>query len=211
MAAIGGTPERSSDVRPATAADADRLAVALADAFSEDPVWSWLLPRERTRRRRLTLFFGQELRDVVLPRGTAWTADSLQGGCLALPPGAWRVPPRTLLRGAATSARVLGRRLPVALGLLTRMEMRHLREPHHYIAYVGVEAAAQGQGLGTRLMGPTLEECDRSGLPAYLEATSDRNQALYERLGFRVMEELRFAGSPPLRLMRREAQSSASR
>jgi hypothetical protein len=35
----------------------------------------------------------------------------------------------------------------------------------------------------------------------YLEATSDRNTILYERLGFKLQNELRFAGSPSLRLL----------
>jgi ribosomal protein S18 acetylase RimI-like enzyme len=199
-----------SDVRAATVAETERLAAALADAFYEDPVIGWLMPNPRTRPRRLALFFRQELRDVIVPRGIAWTTDGLGGAALTLPPDRWRAPPAALVRGAPGFVRMFGVRLPLALGLLTRMESRHLREPHHYFPYIGVETAGQGQGLGTRLMRPTLDECDRTGLPAYLEATSESNQALYERLGFRVIEELRFAGSPPLRLMRREAQSSAS-
>lgn len=59
------------------------------------------------------------------------------------------------------------------------------------------------KGLGSALMRPTLERCDREGLPAYLEASSERNAALYERLGFELIRELRVAGSPPLRLMAR--------
>jgi GNAT superfamily N-acetyltransferase len=83
------------------------------------------------------------------------------------------------------------------------MERRHLREPHYYVRDVGVLPDMQGKGLGSALMRPTLDRCDREGLPAYLEASSERNAALYERLGFRVTEELRVADSPPLRLMRR--------
>jgi GNAT superfamily N-acetyltransferase len=99
--------------------------------------------------------------------------------------------------------RAFGARLPRAAGLLSVIERRHIREPHYYFAYVGVSPEAQGQGLGTALMRPTLDRCDEEGLPAYLEASSERNAALYERLGFELTDELRFAGSPPLRLMLR--------
>lgn len=61
----------------------------------------------------------------------------------------------------------------------------------------------QGRGLGGALMRPMLERCDREGLPAYLEASSERSAALYERLGFQIIDELRVADSPPLRLMLR--------
>jgi hypothetical protein len=57
-------------------------------------------------------------------------------------------------------------------------------------------------------MRPTLERCDREGLPAYVEASSERNAALYERLGFKLIRELRVGGSPPLRLMLRPSTPS---
>lgn len=65
----------------------------------------------------------------------------------------------------------------------------------------------QGRGLGSTLLGPTLTRCDREGLPAYLEASSERNAALYARLGFKLVNELRVQGSPPLRLMLRPPHS----
>jgi hypothetical protein len=54
-------------------------------------------------------------------------------------------------------------------------------------------------------MRPVLERCDRDRVPAYLEASSPRNRALYERHGFEVMEECRYADDgPPLWRMWRE-------
>jgi GNAT superfamily N-acetyltransferase len=176
----------------------------LAAAFEDDPVFGWLIPPHRSERpRRLERFFGLELRHVVLPAGRAWTVDGNLGASLELPPGRWRMPFRAQLAHAPTFARVFGARLPHAFGLITAMERRHLREPHYYFPYVGVAPAAQGHGLGTSLMRPTLERCDREGVPAYLEATSERSAALYERLGFEHLGALRFAGSPPLWPMRR--------
>jgi hypothetical protein len=45
-------------------------------------------------------------------------------------------------------------------------------------------------------MAPGLERCDRDGAPAYLEATSDRNRALYERHGFRADGGIPLPGGP---------------
>lgn len=51
-------------------------------------------------------------------------------------------------------------------------------------------------------MAPVLERCDREGLPAYLEASSARNRALYLRHGFEVVEEVHLpADGPPVWLM----------
>jgi GNAT superfamily N-acetyltransferase len=192
-------------VRTASPADVPVLGEALADAFYDDPVFGWLMPVDRRRHRGLRRFFAIELRAVGLARGSVWTTDALEGAALSTPPGMWRLPWAVSLRHEPGFARAFGPRLPHATALLQLMERRHIREPHHYFPYIGVAPASQGQGLGTALMRPTLDLCDEARLPAYLEATSERNVALYERLGFATVDELTLGGSPPLVLMRRDA------
>jgi len=193
-------------LRRARVADVERLRTMLAEAFFEDPVLSWLMPNDRTRRAQLRRYFGIELRHYTLPRGCVWTTDDLAGAALSLPPRAWRAPTRvTLLEGSAFLTH-----LPRAARLGAAMEWRHLRGPHYYVRDVGVLPSMQGRGLGSALMRPTLDRCDREGLPAYLEASSERSTALYERLGFRVTRELRIWSSPPLRLMVRAPDGVSS-
>lgn len=194
-------------LRPARPADLPRLAAALAAAFYDDPVWGWLMPADDRRESGLRRFFAIELMTVGIARGQVWTTDDLLGAALSTPPGNWRLPWPVAVGHAPDFARVFGGRLAHALALLARMERRHLREPHHYFPYIGVAPPAQGRGLGTRLMAPTLERCDEEGLPAYLEASSERNAALYERLGFEHSGEITLRNSPPLFLMRRPAQA----
>jgi ribosomal protein S18 acetylase RimI-like enzyme len=187
------------ELRKATADDVHRLKATLAEAFYDDPIFGWLMPDEKRRLARLRRFFAIQLRHVALTRGCVWTSSDLGGGALSMPPGKWRNPPRAVLAHAAT----FGRHQPRAARLVVAIESRHLREPHHYIADIGVRPEMQGKGLGSALMRPTLDRCDREGLPAYLEASSERSAALYERLGFSVIRELRVGGSPPLWLMLR--------
>jgi ribosomal protein S18 acetylase RimI-like enzyme len=195
--------EVQSDTRKATASDASRLATTLAEAFVDDPVFLWLMPDDASRQRRLRRFFEIELSQLVLPRGRACTSPDLTGAALSLPPGAWRAPTRV----AVQHGRCFGIHLPKAAGLAALMERRHLREPHYYFPYIGVAPEAQGRGLGSTLMRPTLDRCDKEGLPAFLEATNERNTALYERLGFERRGDLSFAGGPPLHLMVRPPRS----
>jgi ribosomal protein S18 acetylase RimI-like enzyme len=192
-------------LRVATAADVERLRTVLADAFYDDPMLSWLMPNDRTRRAQLRRYFGIELRYYTLARGRVWTTADLAGAALTLPPRAWRAPTRvTLLEGSAFLTHLIR-----ASRVGAAMEWRHVRGAHYYVRDVGVLPSRQGQGLGSALLRPTLERCDREGLPAYLEASSERSAALYERLGFKVTRELRVGGSPPLRLMLRDPQFAA--
>lgn len=189
-------------LRLAAAEDVQRLKTVLTEAFFEDPILGWLMPEDAKRLARLRRYFGIELRHLALARGRVWTTDDLAGAALSLPPGAWRSPLRvTLLEGSA-----FGIHLSRAARMGAAIEWRHPRERHYYVRDVGVHPDMQGKGLGSALLRPTLDRCDREGLPAYLEASSDRNAALYERHGFQVTGELRVGSSPPLRLMLRPAQ-----
>lgn len=199
---------KPATLRKATVEDVPQLARVLAEAFNDDPAFEWLLPNERKRPLGLRRFFAIELRAVGLERGSVWTTDELAGAALSTDPGKWRLPVHALALHGPAFHRAFGMRLPRAVTMLTRMESRHVRQPHHYFPAIGVAPERQGQGLGRGLMAPTLDRCDREGLAAYLEASSVRNAALYERLGFEVIREMHYGGSQPLRLMLRPPATS---
>lgn len=195
----------SPTVRIAQPHESGPLKLALGAAFSDDPIFGWLIGPRSNRRTRLEQYFALQL-DHSFADGSVWTADGLHGAALCMPPGQWRLPPKLIAAHSARFTSIFRARLPRAIGLLAAVERRHLRGAHYYFANIGVAPEAQGHGLGSALMRPTLDRCDEEGLPAYLEASSERNAVLYERLGFQCTEILRFAGSPPLRLMMRPPQ-----
>jgi RimJ/RimL family protein N-acetyltransferase len=196
-------------IRPADAADVPALSAALAQAFTTDPIVNWLLPQRARRVARRELMFTLELQTYVLPQdGLVFTADdgagALAGGCLALPPDQWQMPRAVDGRTAVRWLRAYGRNLRRASRLQRGMEEHHPAEPAYYIRWIGVRPGLQGQGLGTALMRPVLDRCDRDGAPAYIEASSQRSAALYERLGFVHLGILQLPdGAPPLWPMRR--------
>ncbi len=181
-------------LRKASAEDVHRLKAVFAAAFYEDPLIDWMMPDERSRERRLRRFFEIELRHIAIVRGAVWTLTDFSGAAMSNPPGAWRHPWRAFL----LEGKNFGTRMPRAARLLATMRRHHPRHPHYYFRDIGVLPEMQGRGIGRALMRPTLERCDREGLPAYLEATSERSASLYARLGFEAKGELRVAGSPPL-------------
>jgi ribosomal protein S18 acetylase RimI-like enzyme len=194
-------------VRRATRDDLPDLALTLARAYHRDPVWSFLLPDEVHRERALRRYFTIELRDVALPRDTTWTTESCLGGILCLPPGHWRLPALTMVRRGPAFLRALGSDSPRALRALRLLERVHPRVPHHYIAYAGVSPEWQGQRVGGELVSRLLERCDAERSPVYLEATSERAAAFYQRHGFAVTNEVRLKNGPPLWLMWRDDRS----
>lgn len=166
------------------------------------------MPDPEDRTDRLRTYFETELREIALPRGLVWTTDEVVGGAVWAGPDAWRVSAGTTLREVGPMMRVFGARLPLAFWTRLRMDGRHpTRPPHWYLAVMGVAPEWQGRGLGTALMRPGLDAIDAAALPAYLESSTPRNRALYERNGFAVTGEMNLpAGGPPIWLMWREGR-----
>jgi ribosomal protein S18 acetylase RimI-like enzyme len=88
-----------------------------------------------------------------------------------------------------------------------------LIDDHHppgsywYLQFMGVAPAWQEQGIGSALMAPVLARCDREGVRAYLDATSERSKRLYERHGFEAETAFAPPGGPPLWPMWRQPTS----
>jgi ribosomal protein S18 acetylase RimI-like enzyme len=184
-------------VRPA---EIDVLAEVLRRAFEDDPLARWIWPRYRPRAHRR--WFRARLR-FLLEQEECYTTADLAGAALWSPPPTWQVSGRELLAWAP-SIPSFAPRLPRVMRGFRAMDERHPKTPHFYLAVLGTDPSRQGQGIGSALMRPVLEACDREGLGAYLETTRERNLDFYGRHGFRVSEEIRMPKGPPVWLMSRD-------
>jgi ribosomal protein S18 acetylase RimI-like enzyme len=191
----------NTGVRKATVADVKPISQALARAFHDDPVLTWLFPDERTAPTKMPKFFAVDLSKFWLGLGEVYTADassgdSVAGGALWGPPGHWQMGMGTIIRNGPTMIRLLGGRLFKGLQFLSMVEKAHPKEPHFYLAILGTQPADQGKGLGSAMMAPVLERCDSERTPAYLESSKESNIPFYRRHGFEVTQELAFPGGP---------------
>jgi len=198
-------------VRRATAEDLPRLAGVLAQAFSGDPPMSWFVPDERRRESLLQHYFGAALPKVYMRMGEVWKCEEPLGAALWVRPGRSPVTLRDELPVLPALLRTFGRRPVRAWRGLGAIERGHPSEPHWYLEYIGVSATARSRGAGSALLQAQLEQCDRDGSAAYLNAGSERSRDLYARHGFEVTERFELPdGGPPLWRMWREAQRTST-
>ena len=195
--------------RKASPHDAPVLARALAAAFYDDPVGSWFLPDPRTRARRLEKFFRLvSIEKVALPHGEVVMSDDGAGAALWMPPQAMETGALAELLLMPRLVRASGGAIRRVLRGLAAMDKVHPHEPHWYLPQLGVLPSRQGEGIGSALVRPVLERCDREGSAAYLEATTQRNRALYLRHGFEDHGVMRLPDDgPPLWRMWREPRA----
>jgi len=197
--------DATSTTRRATAADVPALAQMLARAFLDDPVAMWSCRPDDLRQAVLEHFNGARVRHLLADE-EVWTTSDCSSAALWAPPKRWRTTPGQdleLARGIL-HPRLLWR-APLIVGGLLGLERRHPRTPPHwYLAVLGTDPVAQGQGLGSAVLAPVLEQCDADGVGAFLESSKERNIAFYARHGFRVTGEYRLPRGPKMWAMWRE-------
>ena len=164
----------------------------------------WFLPDPSKRGNQMRRQFSLFLRAVHLRHDETYTTDDIAGGALWVPPGAYPPPLMTQLRVLPGLMRIYGRSMSRAARGVQVMESNHPSEPHFYLDSLGVKPAGQRKGVGSALLQPVLDRCDREGVPAYLNAGSPRSRDLYLRHGFEVTEVFELPDGPPLWRMWRE-------
>lgn len=184
------------------AAERERAAVSgvLHDAFvDEDGLNYWLrqgAAKEKARRR----FFDAAVRDAVHPERELWLAED---GGAPLGAALWLAPGRkafdhTLLQQVLMAPLVFsiagGEGLKRGRELGARLADHHPQQPHAHLVFLGVASSAQGRGVGSAMLKTMLAPLDAQGVTAYLEASKERNVALYQRHGFEVTGEFELPG-----------------
>jgi GNAT superfamily N-acetyltransferase len=198
MVSIELASEQAASVRRAVSAEALAMAGVLARAFHDDPAFGWVLHGDPRRMRIMERGFELFLRRIWLAQEETYTTDGLVAVAVWERPGEWQLGVGQQLRLLPSMIGIFGRHLPRLLRALLTLEAKHPREPHYYLPFIGVEPDWQGRGLGASVLAPVLARCDEERMPAFLEASTARNRALYERHGFAVTEEFTLGkGAPP--------------
>ncbi len=178
-----------------TDGDADRVAVMWARAFAQDSMATWPMAKGVNESVLAAVF------KALVPEYVALNAAWQVGDCAAA--AAW-LPPLA----AAAYAEMEGRTRQAILPLTDDGGSRYIQfwdwltehvpgEPAWFLDVIGVDASAQGRGLGRLLIEHGLTMALHDGLPAFLETGNVRNVSYYETFGFRVDLEADAPGGGP--------------
>lgn len=187
-------------VRLAQRRENDAVSEVLTDAFVDEAGLNYWLRQGEYKEHARRWFFDAAVRDAVNPKRDIYVAENdgeMLGAALWLEPGLkafdfpwWRELLLTPLFLSIAGAE--GMKRATALG--QKLASYHPAVPHAHLSFLGVSGAAQGRGVGSALLKHTLAPLDRSGTVAYLEASTERNVALYARHGFEVTGEFDLPG-----------------
>jgi ribosomal protein S18 acetylase RimI-like enzyme len=190
----------SSDCRLLTLSDVEQAAQVISQAFADDPLCSFMLPRRKTRVKTLYKFF-KPYGEVFVKNNLGYgVGDPLQGVAY------WIFPHQESL---SISFKSIGKFIPLLLtfypigyvrakAVLRQIDFLHKKyaaEPHFYLDNLGVLPSARGRGWSSKLIRPFLEMADAQKVIAYTDTVTRSNVALYEHFGFQCVEESTVAGT----------------
>ncbi len=199
----------SAHIRIARQSDIPALARMLGRAFVNDPGFVCFAGSADGRAERIAPLWAALLRFGSNQLSDTYVDDELRGAALWTPPAYDQGSVRDGLRMLPSTARMTGwrglLRFLSAHEALHRLLAARVPEPSYYLSVLGVEPEHQGRGIGSALMRPVLERCDRDRLPATLQTFTERNLPLYRRNAFEVVAETTIRGtSVRAWLMRRD-------
>ncbi|MCC3333431.1 GNAT family N-acetyltransferase [Nocardia abscessus] len=173
--------------RQAGAEDRDALIEAFGIASADEVVTAWLL--EGQPEGGLRTAFVPGLVDRALRDDEIWVAGvgaeiwsmSIWQHVTSVERFAGEAAETRTMAQQAPDVRVL-QRLQIVTDLLAR---EHPREfPHRYLQVIVTMPEHRGKGAGAVILADRLKAASEAGVPAFLEASTERSARLYRRSGF---------------------------
>jgi len=191
--------------RRAQMADLDTVVAVLADAFQNEPAFSYIVPRAEKRRAALPRAFRIIVGEDIKAGRVMMTA----GGEAAT---AWRVPGRvheSRLDEARTLLpfiRIFGTASLRALKVSNMIKAHLPGEDCWYLHMAGCHSGNQGKGFGGAAIRAGLACADAERSKAYLETADPKNLPIYRALGFEIVHTWQVPAGPQFWGMMRAAR-----
>ena len=179
----------------------------LARAFFNDPAVVTILNRfptqEDERIKRLNNAFFASI-EISRKKGTWFPYveldDRIAGAAIVHPPGVYPLPimsqvgilSKTILRTRSLHGM---RRWMTWINSIEKEHPDPKDTPHYYLEFIGVDAAHQGKGLGSSILGAVTQRADQEQTGVFLETANPQNLAQYDRFGFETISERDILGA----------------
>ncbi|GHV80058.1 GCN5-like N-acetyltransferase [Spirochaetia bacterium] len=185
--------------------DFDEIVALMVKGFFHSTLYTWAAPDETERLKILNSMFRHRVSSW--PKGAFQTELALDGDKI-VGSSTWVPPHIDDKPGNGSGHRSLDE---VLKGLSPEVVERWMKfqpvieaqdktipQPFWDLAPIAVAPEAQGKGIGSQLLWRKLKEIDQAAQPCFL-ATQDRiNLGIYERFGFKKIDEILVAPGGPV-------------
>jgi len=186
-------------------------AKTLASAFRDDPIFRYLLPSDRDYDRiapslmKLGLWaFHNEANNLIdiceVPSdGNEKDMQDTEANVAVAGVAVWEPPTFTMGQILRVVAMLLWLVFSLGVGrarkVLNILQSFHAKQDQYakdasHLLAISTAPAFQGQGLGSKLLRYGIDRAEMKGAACYLESSSAGSRRLYERNGFKAIEEV---------------------
>ena len=165
----------------------------LAQAFQDDPTTFSAYSNKRDQKTKMPYTYEFLLRYYDRYADIYTTSENLEGIAV------WQRYDnekdnislrKVILSGAIWPALKIGVRIPSILKPFFDNEQKKLIPyPYWYLAIIGVALEYQGKGYASKLIRGMLPRIDAECMTCYLDTAEEKNIALYQHFGFKVINE----------------------
>jgi ribosomal protein S18 acetylase RimI-like enzyme len=193
--------------------DFGEIVALMAEGFFHSTLYTWAAPDEGERMKILNAMFRH--------RVSSWLGGSCQtelalDGHIIVGSATWVPPHGDEQPGKGSLDEVFKGLSPgvverwLKFQRIIEAQDKSIPQPFWDLAPIAVSPEAQGRGIGSQLLRRKLREIDRAAQPCFL-ATQDRiNLGIYERFGFKKIDEILVApGGPVSYSMLREERAGS--
>ncbi|MBU9674720.1 GNAT family N-acetyltransferase [Planococcus sp. CP5-4] len=173
-----------------------QATVVLADAFKEDPLFKVLFGDAEKNSYKYTSVAKFMIR-YCYRYGDVYASSDKFEGIMAITQdeytymSLWRM----IRSGSIFSFFSIGFKsfmmVAGALSPIDETRKKHMKNKSFaYLQIIGVASENQGEGHGGKLLKELIAMTDEAKLPIYLETETESNVRLYERFGFKILDEM---------------------
>ncbi len=176
--------------------DIPKAVAVLTDAFQHDPISQKVFEAETKINQKLAAFYETPIRYSLKYGEVYATSENLEGIAAWLPGDLADMTIWRLIRsGAIRSGMKIGPKLakkmkPVFKPLHKERKENMKGKSFIYLQIIGVASEFQGQGFGGKLLQALIEKSEQIGIPIYLETEIEKNVKMYERFGFKLVNQI---------------------
>jgi ribosomal protein S18 acetylase RimI-like enzyme len=189
--------------------DVPEVSAVLRAAFEQHPLTAYFMPDEHKRERQSSAIYDFSVKYGILYGEVYSPTERVEGVAIWYHSSdksynAFRAVRAGMMRIFLAFDRGSLEKLRFLIHTLDEIQERLLPVPHWFLSFLAVHPEHQGRGHGGTMLKHMLARIDDEGQPSYLEALGEENVGLYERYGFRVVEEIEFAGQKLWAMVRNE-------
>ena len=187
MSAIQLSVKPESNLLRISEQQIQKIAKILAQAFVEDPMFSFIFPKSETRLQALNACFQPFVADGV-SRGEVVLAPEEQGVCIWYPPEVSvfddrfeEIVAEVIFITSQFGGQEAAERFEQ---LANQVGAKEPTVPRCEVLWIALLPKARGKGIGGSLLLPALNCADTKQVGCYLVSSNRRNISFYERHGF---------------------------